>query len=64
MPTISEPTIERDKWTYTRCRRAFIAGVIGEKTFEVSLHILGLCPQDIAAEIALARMEMKPHVTR
>lgn len=64
MPTISEPTLERDQWTYKRVRAAFIGEVIGEKTFEISLQKLGLCPQDISAEIALAKMEMKRYDTR
>jgi hypothetical protein len=64
MPTISEPTLERDQWAYARVRKAFIAEVIGEKTFEISLQQLGLCRQDIDAEIALAKMEMKRYDTR
>lgn len=59
MPTISEPLIEHNSWTYSRCRAAFIAGQIGPITFLVSLQLIGLPPRDAEAEINLARMEKR-----
>lgn len=59
MPTISEPRTERDEWTYVRCRRAFIAGEIGPRTFLVSLQIMGMPPRDAECEVNLARMEKR-----
>lgn len=59
MPTHSNDLTERHQWTYARVRRAFIEGVIGEKTFEVSLSHLGLHGPDIRAEIADALREKR-----
>lgn len=59
MPTISEPLTERNQWTYSRCRAAFIAGAIGPVTFLVSLQLIGLSPRDAEAEVNLARMEKR-----
>lgn len=59
MPTISEPKTEANDWTYRRCRDAFIRGKMGPNTFMVSLQIMGLCPRDAEAEVALARMERR-----
>lgn len=59
MPTISEPSLEANQWTYNRVRKAFIAGVIGEATFRVSLRHLGLAPCDIECEVALALREKR-----
>jgi hypothetical protein len=59
MPTISEPVIEANEWTYNRVRAAFVQGILGPAAFRVSLHHLGLRGQDLDAEIALAMMERK-----
>lgn len=60
MPTISEPTLDIRNAQYHRIRWWFIMGHVGEATFEASLRILGLRnQQEIAAEIALAKMERR-----
>ncbi len=59
MPTRSNDILERNEWTYARVRAAFIRGTIGEKTFEVSLRHLGLAGQDVDAEIAQAKREIR-----
>lgn len=59
MPTISEPTLERNQWTYSRVRAAFIRGTIGPITFLVTCKHLGMSQQEAEAEVALARMEAR-----
>lgn len=59
MPTLSNDTHEREAWTYSRCRAAYISGSIGEHTFRVSLSILGLRGQDIETEINVAKAERR-----
>jgi len=59
MPTVSEPLTERNQWTYSRVRAAFIAGQIGPVTFFVSLQLIGISPRDAETEVNLARMELK-----
>lgn len=58
MSTLSNDVLEHHQWKFSRIRAAFIAGSIGEKTFEISLEILGLRGQDVQAEISLAKMEI------
>ena len=59
MPTISEPTLERDQWTYSRVRAAFQRGAIGPITFKVTCRNLGMSESEAWAEVALAEMEAK-----
>lgn len=63
MPTISESPIELNAWKFERVRSAFIAGTIGEATYQVSLEILGIRGQDASTEIWLAKQEIKRVIT-
>ncbi len=59
MPTISEPDHDLRNARASSVRYWFITGALGEATYRASLLILGLRGQDIDAEVALAKMEMK-----
>ncbi len=61
MPTVSNDYLDLRTARFTRIRQAYIAGLIGEATFRVSLTILGLRGGDIEAEIQSAKEEGHAH---